>query len=48
MIYKMIVDGVVKLLNVMIISNGDLLIFNLIEIVNFRKYYGFDYEEDCE
>lgn len=46
--YKMIVDGAAKSPNATIISNGDSPIFNSIETVNPRKYYGFDHEEDCE
>ncbi|HFX3740042.1 TPA: MurT ligase domain-containing protein [Enterococcus faecium] len=43
--YKMIVDGAAKSPNATIISNGDSPIFNSIETVNPRKYYGFDHEE---
>lgn len=46
--YKMIVDGAAKSPNATIISNGDSPIFNSIETVNPRKYYGFDHEEDRE
>ncbi|MCE5853152.1 DUF1727 domain-containing protein, partial [Enterococcus faecium] len=38
--YKMIVDGAAKSPNATIISNGDSPIFNSIETVNPRKYYG--------
>ena len=43
--YKMIVDGAAKSPNATIISNGDSPIFNSIETVNPRKYYGFDHED---
>ena len=46
--YKMIVDGAAKSPNATIISNGDSPIFNSIETVNPRKYYGFDHEEARE
>ena len=46
--YKMIVDGAAKSPDATIISNGDSPIFNSVETVNPRKYYGFDHEEDHE
>lgn len=46
--YKMIVDGAAKSPEATIISNGDSPIFNSVDTVNPRKYYGFDYEEDRE
>ncbi|AZP93584.1 MAG: Mur ligase family protein [Enterococcus mundtii] len=46
--YKMIVDGAAKSPDATIISNGDSPIFNSVETVNPRRYYGFDHEEDHE
>lgn len=43
MMYCLIMEGVVVVFEVIILCNGDLLIFNLKEIVNFCKYYGFNY-----
>lgn len=46
--YKMIVDGASKSPNAPIICNGDSPIFNSLETVNPRKYYGFDHLPDRE
>lgn len=46
--YKLIVDGAAKSPNATILTNGDSPIFNSIDTVNPRKYYGFDHEEDYE
>lgn len=46
--YKFIVDGAAKSPNATILTNGDSPIFNSIETVNPRKYYGFDHQEDHE
>lgn len=46
--YKLIVDGAAKSPNATILTNGDSPIFNSIDTVNPRKYYGFDHEEDHE
>ena len=46
--YKMIVDGAAKSPDATIISNGDSPIFNSVETINPRQYYGFDHEEDHE
>ena len=44
--YKLIVDGAKKAPKATILMNGDLPIFNSIETVNPRKYYGFNHEAD--
>ncbi|MFW3653992.1 MurT ligase domain-containing protein [Vagococcus fluvialis] len=46
--YKLIVDGAKKAPKATILMNGDLPIFNSIETVNPRKYYGFNHEADHE
>ncbi|MGG5359243.1 MULTISPECIES: MurT ligase domain-containing protein [unclassified Enterococcus] len=46
--YRMIVEGAAKSPDALIISNGDSPIFNSVETVNPRKYYGFDHQEDEE
>ncbi|MGY3765930.1 MurT ligase domain-containing protein [Vagococcus vulneris] len=46
--YKLIVDGAAKAPKATILMNGDLPIFNSVETVNPRKYYGFDHEPDQE
>lgn len=46
--YKLIVDGAAKSPTAPIIANGDSPIFNSVETVNPRKYYGFDHEPDHE
>ena len=44
--YKLIVDGAAKSPNAPILCNGDSPIFNSLETVNPRKYYGFDHLPD--
>ncbi|WEG72966.1 Mur ligase family protein [Vagococcus intermedius] len=46
--YKLIVDGAAKAPKATILTNGDLPIFNSVETVNPREYYGFNHEEDHE
>jgi UDP-N-acetylmuramoyl-L-alanyl-D-glutamate--2,6-diaminopimelate ligase len=46
--YQLIVDGAAKSPNATILTNGDSPIFNSIDTINPRKYYGFDHEEDHE
>ena len=48
--YKLIVDGAAKSPSAPILCNGDSPIFNSLETVNSRKYYGFDHlpDEDQE
>lgn len=46
--YKMIVEGAAKSPNAPIICNGDSPIFNSLDTVNPRKYYGFDHLPDEE
>ena len=46
--YQMIVDGAAKAPNAPILANGDLPIFNSIDTVNPREYFGFDHQEDVE
>ncbi|MBO1304930.1 Mur ligase family protein [Enterococcus sp. 669A] len=46
--YKMIVEGAAKSPNAPIICNGDSPIFNSLDTVNPRKYYGFDHLPDQE
>lgn len=44
--YKLIVDGAAKSPSAPILCNGDSPIFNSLETVNPRKYYGFDHLPD--
>ncbi|KAF1295547.1 UDP-N-acetylmuramyl peptide synthase [Enterococcus sp. JM4C] len=46
--YRMIVEGAAKSPNAPILCNGDSPIFNSVETVNPRKYYGFNHEEPRE
>ncbi|MGM0125295.1 Mur ligase middle protein [Enterococcus sp. AZ194] len=46
--YRMIVDGAAKSPNAPILCNGDSPIFNSVETINPRKYYGFNHEEPRE
>lgn len=46
--YRMIVEGAAKSPNAPILCNGDSPIFNSIDTVNPRKYYGFNHEEPRE
>ncbi|WP_251867782.1 Mur ligase family protein [Enterococcus malodoratus] len=46
--YKLIVDGAAKSPSAPILCNGDSPIFNSLETVNPRKYYGFDHLPDKE
>ncbi|MDN6343455.1 MAG: Mur ligase family protein, partial [Tetragenococcus koreensis] len=46
--YQMIVDGAAKSPEATILANGDSPIFNSLETVNPRKYYGFDHQADQE
>ncbi len=46
--YKLIVDGAKKAPKATILMNGDLPIFNSVETVNPRQYYGFNHQEDSE
>ncbi|WP_326717649.1 Mur ligase family protein [Vagococcus jeotgali] len=43
--YKLIVDGASKAPKATILMNGDLPIFNSVNTINKREYYGFDYEQ---
>lgn len=44
--YRLIVEGAAKSPTAPILCNGDSPIFNSLETVNPRMYYGFDHEED--
>lgn len=46
--YKLIVDGAAQAPNAPILCNGDSPIFNSIETINPRKYYGFNHQPDEE
>lgn len=46
--YQLIVDGAKKAPEATILMNGDLPIFNSIDTINPRQYYGFNHEEDQE
>ncbi|MBP1043071.1 Mur ligase family protein [Vagococcus sp. BWB3-3] len=46
--YQLIVDGAAKAPEATILANGDLPIFNSIETVNKREYFGFNHENDSE
>lgn len=46
--YKLIVDGAAKAPEATILTNGDLPIFNSVETVNPREYYGFNHQPDGE
>ncbi len=46
--YKLIVDGAAAAPNAPILCNGDSPIFNSVETVNPRKYYGFNHKPDEE
>lgn len=46
--YKMIVDGAAKSPGATLLCNGDSPLFNSVETVNPRKYYGFDHLPDKE
>lgn len=46
--YQLIVDGAAKAPNATILCNGDAPIFNSLETVNPRKYYGFNHQPDGE
>ncbi|WP_348922436.1 Mur ligase family protein [Enterococcus rotai] len=46
--YKLIVDGAAAAPNAPILCNGDSPIFNSVETINPRKYYGFNHEPDEE
>ena len=46
--YQLIVDGAKKAPEATILMNGDLPIFNSIDTINPRKYYGFNHEADKE
>lgn len=46
--YRMIVEGAAASPEAPIICNGDSPIFNSVETVNPRKYYGFNHESDHE
>ncbi|MDN6639465.1 MAG: Mur ligase family protein [Tetragenococcus sp.] len=46
--YQLIVDGAAKSPEATILANGDSPIFNSLETVNPRKYYGFDHKSDEE
>lgn len=46
--YKLIVDGAAAAPNAPILCNGDSPIFNSVETINPRKYYGFNHEPDKE
>ena len=46
--YQLIVDGAKKAPDATIIMNGDLPIFNSVETINPRQYYGFNHVADYE
>ncbi|EOL43527.1 Mur ligase family protein [Enterococcus caccae] len=46
--YKLIVDGAAAAPNAPILCNGDSPIFNSVETINPRKYYGFNHMPDKE
>ncbi|OJG72729.1 Mur ligase [Enterococcus quebecensis] len=46
--YKLIVDGASAAPNAPILCNGDSPIFNSVETINPRKYYGFNHQPDEE
>lgn len=46
--YQMIVDGAAKAPEAKILANGDSPIFNSLDTVNERIYYGFDHKKDEE
>lgn len=46
--YQLIVDGAKNAPQAKILANGDSPIFNSLETVNERIYYGFDHQEDQE
>lgn len=46
--YQLIVDGAAKSPEATILANGDSPIFNSLETINPRKYYGFDHKDDEE
>ncbi|MGM0174384.1 MurT ligase domain-containing protein [Enterococcus sp. DIV0800] len=46
--YKLIVDGAAKSPQAPILCNGDSPIFNSLETINPKKYYGFDHLPDKE
>lgn len=46
--YKLIVDGAAKAPEATILCNGDLPIFNSVETVNPREYFGFNHQNDSE
>ena len=46
--YRLIVEGAAKAPEALILANGDSPIFNSLDTVNPRKYYGFDHLPDQE
>ncbi|MFK4567396.1 MurT ligase domain-containing protein [Enterococcus sp. UD-01] len=46
--YKLIVDGAAAAPDALLLCNGDSPIFNSIDTVNPRKYYGFNHQADKE
>ena len=46
--YRLIVEGAAKAPEAVILANGDSPIFNSLDTVNPRKYYGFDHLPDKE
>ena len=46
--YQLIVDGAKKAPNAPILMNGDLPIFNSVDTINPREYYGFNHKNDEE
>lgn len=46
--YQLIVDGAANAPEATILCNGDAPIFNSVETVNPRRYYGFDHQADQE
>ena len=46
--YRLIVEGAAKAPQATILANGDSPIFNSLETVNPRKYYGFNHQVDQE
>ncbi|MGY3723895.1 UDP-N-acetylmuramoyl-L-alanyl-D-glutamate--2,6-diaminopimelate ligase [Granulicatella balaenopterae] len=46
--YNLMLEGVKDAPEAIVLANGDLPIFNSVEIPNKQQFYGFNFEEDCE
>lgn len=46
--YQLIVDGAAKAPDATILANGDLPIFNSVDTINKRSYFGFNHQADGE